>query len=920
MNPLLKKALPHAIAVVVFIAAASMYFYPCFQGMDLDQADIKKHKGMSKEIFDVRETEGEGPLWTNSMFGGMPAYQIGVEHKSNWVRVIDKVAKLGLPRPVGTLFMCMLGFYILCMCLRIHPAIGIAGGLAFGFATISILYLSAGHASKVDAIAYMAPVLGGVLLTFSGRWKLGGAVTALFLALHLTANHLQMTYYLVFLVGLVGLGEVIRLAVQKNFGLLLKSVAILVVAALFAVLPTTSNLLTTFEYSEYSTRGSTELTATAPGANPEESKVNDGLDPNYIHEYSFARGEIFSVVIPNAKGGNSRAFATDDKDAVKDLDITKQQKEQLLGSNVYWGEQRSTGGAFYFGAAIIFLFIMGLIFIRHWAKWPLLIMVILSCVLSWKYGGGISEFFMESVPGYAKFRDTKMILVTFMIIAPLCAVWFLDSFRDREWVEASKKKLMIAGGSVFLLFSIVAITPATFFSFLNTGDQDSWDYNIETLREQVQIEKDKNPAQSAELDRIFAERSDEIDMIFEGLQEARVTVFQEDAMRSLAFMLLAAGILFLVMRNKGLIQYAGIALAAVVLMDQVPVNLRYVHHEYSKVKGPDGKRKLEKYIDKDLKRFPYSPSPADLAVLASETREDAELAEAVESGKDAYAEKFNSRNKLAKANIESAGAFGALTLNSNYRVAKLTAPTSDGETPYFHKSITGYHGAKLKRFQELLDWYIGGEYNVLAQIIQQFPEQARQAVEFNLGTMKILNMLNARYIIFDPGQEPVRNYMAQGNCWFVNEVVLVDSANIEMRKLAELDLRTQAVVDSRFADLLPANVSIDSTAVIEMTEYHPEHLVYSSSSAKEQVAIFSEMYYPEGWTATIDGQQAEFFRANYALRGLVIPAGETTVEFTFAPSSYATGSTLSLVGSILLLLLIGGLAFLDRRETQAGVS
>ena len=424
MNSKLKALLPHIIAIAVFIGLSSIYFSPLFDGNALRQSDVKQFQGMAKEIVDYRlMNDNKEPLWSNSMFGGMPAYQVSVSHDSNVLIYVDRIIKLGLPTPVGILFLAMLGFYIFALCLRINPWLGILGAIGFGFSTINILYLAGGHITKVNAIIYMAPALGGMLLAFRGKWLLGSAIFGLFLGLNITANHLQMTYYFAFLSVAVAFGEAIRLLIQKEILTLGKTVVALTVATVLGVLPAASNLLTTLEYSEFTTRGTTDLTIKPK--NPTNVQEKEGLNKNYILEYNFGPGEFLSILAPNAKGERGE-YIGNDEEAM--LNVDGQYAEQIAQMNRYWGGQSFTGGAFYFGAAMIAFFLLGLILLKDNLKWPFLAISILAILLASNDPGGINDFFINKFPMYNKFRDSKMILVLLQVMIPALGVLFLDRF------------------------------------------------------------------------------------------------------------------------------------------------------------------------------------------------------------------------------------------------------------------------------------------------------------------------------------------------------------------------------------------------------------------------------------------------------------------------------------------------------------
>jgi hypothetical protein len=466
MNSKFKALIPHVVAIAVFIGLASMYFSALFEGNALRQSDVKQFQGMAKEIVDYRlMNEGKEPLWTNSMFGGMPAYQISVTHDSNVLIYVDRMMKLGLPTPVGILFVAMLGFYIFALCLRVNPWLGILGAIAFGFSTINILYIAGGHITKVNAIIYMAPALGGMILAFRGKWLLGSGIFTLFLGLNVTANHLQMTYYLAFLLAAVAIGESIRLLIQKEVITLGKTIGALALATVIGILPSASNLLTTLEYSEYTTRGTTDLTIKPK--TPTNVQEMEGLNKNYILDYNFGPGEFLSILAPNAKGERGEYLGNDEA-AMENVD--SQYAQQIAQMNRYWGGQSFTGGAFYFGAFMIAFFLLGLILLKDNIKWPFLAISILAILLASNDPGGINDFFINKFPMYNKFRDSKMILVLLQVMVPALGVLFLDRFFKKEEIIGDKKIWLYATGGVTVLIAILYIIPSLSGSFISAEE------------------------------------------------------------------------------------------------------------------------------------------------------------------------------------------------------------------------------------------------------------------------------------------------------------------------------------------------------------------------------------------------------------------------------------------------------------------
>jgi hypothetical protein len=468
MNEKLKALIPHVIAIAIFIGFSSMYFSPLFEGFNLKQGDIKQFQGMSKEIVDYRIQNGKEPLWTNSMFSGMPAYQTSVIHENNYFIKVDKILKLdfALPRPVGLMFLAMLGFYIFALCLRVNPWLGIVGSIAFGFSTINILYIGAGHMTKVNAIAYMAPALGGLILAFRGKWLLGSVVFALFFGLNVTANHLQMTYYLLFLLFAVAVSEGIRLILEKKYIDLGKTVGALAIGGVLGLLPSFSNLQTTLEYSKFTTRGATDLTIEPKGEAKNQSK-KEGLDVDYILEYNYGKRELLSLIAPNAKGAKDD-YLGNDEEIMLNVDPTYAQ--QIGQMNRYWGGQRMSGGAIYFGVVMFVFFLFGLIFLKDTLRWPFLVLSLVCLALASKDPGGINHFFIHKFPLYNKFRDSKMILVLIQVMVPSLGILFLDRFFKKENIWGEKKTWLIAGGGITFVGLILFLFPSISGSFLRADE------------------------------------------------------------------------------------------------------------------------------------------------------------------------------------------------------------------------------------------------------------------------------------------------------------------------------------------------------------------------------------------------------------------------------------------------------------------
>ncbi len=853
MNTLFKKALPHIIAILSFVLVSVAFYSPAVSGKKLKMGDINQWKGMSKELVDYEAKNGEDAVWTNSMFSGMPAYQIYIANNGNIVKTLDKVYKLGLPRPIDILFKAMLGFYILLMCMRVKPVVGAIGAISFGLSSFFILYLGAGHASKMNAITYIAPMLGGILYAFRRHALKGAAIAAFFLCLHLAANHFQMTYYALFLVVLVGIGEVIRKIIAKETMELPKAIGFLVLAGILGVIPNYTTLTTTAEYGEYSTRGNSELSI-KPKAEGLISTTEEGLGKDYILEYSMSHGEWMSAYIPNAKGGKTDLLVNV-PEAKKELNKNSQ---QFLGQNQilsYWGEQRGTAGAFYFGALMFFLAICSIFLLKDSIKWPLLLVAIISVLASWKLGS-VPDFFLENVPLWNKFRDTKMMLILLMLIIPLLGSLFLNQFLENEkYRELSKKFLLIIGGA-FALFNIILISsPGTIFDFLGSAEKEAF----------ARLNDSK-------------EGKEMLSQIIKGRQG----IFTADVTRSFIIFLLGFLTLALVTFKQKAAQYAAYAIGIVFIGDMWSVDHRYFDTKSS-------------FQTASQNRVPFPSQNVEKQILSIEKGGISDFDSKVKTATDLYKTRTgdtrSSDSKKLQREIE------VLNQNTNYRVLNIGNPWSDARTSYYHKSLGGYHGAKLKIYQELIDFHLGAEAKgVLDEL------QSKGRLE---NSYPMLSMLNTKYMIGNPEGDIIPFQNGLGNAWFISNVETVKDADAEMTALSNFRPDSTVVIQEKYAEGLKSSYSNHGS--IELTDYKPNQLTYSVNKIDNGLAVFSEIYFPEGWNAYVDGELSSHLKVNYVLRGLELPAGSEEVIFKFEPQTYHTGRIISMIGSILLLLLCAGM-------------
>lgn len=805
-----KQLLPYLAAIAIFAVIAIAYFSPLLEGKMLKQSDIAQFKGMSKEISDYRDKTGEEALWTNSMFGGMPAYQISVEYKGNVLRYLDRLLQLYLPQPAGMLFLYMIGFFILLLVLKVDKWLAIAGAIGFAFSSYLFIIFEVGHNSKAHAIGYMAPVIAGIILTYRGRYLAGGIFAAIALSLELFTNHLQITYYLMLVAGVYVITELIIAIKDKQIASFAKATAVLAIASVFAVATNITTIWATYEYGKETIRGKTELTT-------EKSNRTSGLDKDYATGWSYGKWETFTLLIPNFNGGSSQGAVSENSNSYKALKANNvddnQAKKLIKGLPLYWGTQPGVAGPVYIGAIIIFLFVFGMFTVDRKYKWWLFTASVLSILLAWgKNFMPFTDFFLNYVPGYNKFRAVSMTLVMAEFCIPLLAILGLQNiFSGKTDKKILLKYLYYSLGIAGGISLIFAIAGGIFFDFISPADEQYKAYFPDWL--------------------LTAIRAD------------RAAIFSSDAFRSLAFILIAGAAIWAIINQKIKKPVFFSILILLILIDMWSVNRRYLNND--------------SFVRKSVAAVPFQPSQADQIIMKDK--------------------------------------------DPNFRVFNQSVgnPFADASTSYFHKSLGGYHGAKLRRYQELIDHHLAK------------------------GNMNVFNMLNAKYFIVPnekTGQTEMQiNFQALGNVWFVNNAHAVNTADEEINALNDFVPNETAVYDKKFEQQVSGHlISKDSTATISLTDYKPNHLTYKSVTSREQLAVFSEIYYDKGWNAYIDGKKAPYFRADYVLRAMIVPSGVHTIEFKFEPKVFKIGEKVSLASSLLLVLLaLGTLGFMLRPKQKS---
>ncbi|WP_271855856.1 hypothetical protein [Patiriisocius marinus] len=810
MKKYLGAFVPHLICMLLFVIVSLAYFSPVLSGKTIFQSDIAQHNGMAKELRDFRAATGEETYWTDSAFGGMPTYQLGAQYPHNYIKKLDATLRF-LPRPADYLFLYFIGMYILFLVLKLDYKLAFLGALAFGFSTYLIIILGVGHNAKAHAIAYMPLVLSGIILTFRGKFLWGMVLTAIAMGLELSANHFQMTYYLLLLVVCVGIAYLVDAFKKNLLPHYFKAIGVMVIAVLIALGLNATNLMATKEYADTSTRGESELTINPDGT----PKVKtEGLDYDYITTYSYGQLETLNLFIPRfLGGGSSEEFPEDSatENVLLQMGATPQQAVETLGQiPLYWGDQPIVAAPAYIGAVIIFLAVLALFLVRGRLKWWGLSAFLLSLFLSWGRNlEFLTEIFIDYVPLYNKFRAVSSIQVIIELVLPILAIVGLQQFFN-EFVseEKRKKALMYATGIVGGFCVLVILFKSTLFDFVSPYDGDI-------------IEAMGAP-------------------FIDAVREDRMAVMQSDSIRSLILVLLTAGALWVYSIKKIKMLPAVGVLIVIILFDLVGVDKRYVTND--------------DFVNKRVMEQPFPRNPSDDQILKDKGRYRVY---------DAANNAFNS-----------------------------------AQTSYYHSSLGGYHAAKPGRMQDLADFYI------------------------NQGDIGVLNMMNVRYITLrgkNGGIVAQRNPYANGNAWFVENVIIAQDANQEILQLDSLDTKKTVVINASFTDELPLdNIQRDSTATIELVKNTPNHLVYEAATKSPQLAVFSEVYYPKGWNAYIDGEKATYIRADYLLRAMTVPEGFSKIEFKFEPLVIKTGSAIALGSSIVLLLLVlGVIGFRMKKKGEA---
>ncbi|MCH7396414.1 YfhO family protein [Belliella sp. DSM 107340] len=785
-----KDVLPHVISVAVFYLIVLFYFSPAvFDGKIIFQNDILQWEGGAKEILDHRTEKGEEALWSNSMFGGMPAYLVSFEIAGDITNYITKVLTLGLPHPINSIFFGMVAMYILLLSFKVRPEFSLIGAIAFAFNTFHIISIDAGHNAKIWAICLIPLILAGIHMAFNQKKLLGLALFTLGLMLQLKFNHLQITYYTVIIVFIYLIAVIYEYYKEKMIPEFGKVALILVLGTLIAVGGNVSRFLSVYEYGKYSTRGAPNLET---GTNSQA-----GLDKDYAFNWSQGKTETLTLLVPFIYGGGSAESLPENSNIEAALRANGVDNAQIRGfvngAPTYWGDQPGTGGPIYGGAIMIFLFVLGIIYAQKSYRNAFIAITILSFLLAW---GKNLEWFNYAVfdylPGYNKFRAVSMALSIALFSIPVLGALGLEGLFAEKFDKKTIKSLVIALGSTAGFALLLAILAGTF------GFRGAVDTNLP-------------------------------DWLVSAVQDDRKAFLRSSAFKSFFFIILSGGLILAALKNKISAQIAGLGVAVLLTFDLWIINKRYLNDE----------------------SFEYNPS-----------------------------EQFFTATPADKMILQDQGYF---------RVLNLGNPFNDARTSYFFNSVGGYHGAKMRRYQELIE-------NVISPEMSSFIQKA-QAGDFDFESLNALNMLNTKYIMAGQTENAVfENPLANGPAWFPGNIIGTNSNDEEIKLVAEINTLQEATVNM----LEFGEVQAGAGTVI-LDHQSPNELKYEVNAEVGGLVVFSEIYYPVGWKATINGHDAEIIRTNYLLRGIVVPAGKSTVEMKFEPASYYKTKGINVISQYLWL-------------------
>ncbi|MCT4665491.1 MAG: YfhO family protein [Flavobacteriales bacterium] len=869
----------HFAAFGIFLLVALAYFSPVLEGLSLKLHDMQGFNGMANEAMTYHSWFGSKSAWTNSMFGGMPTYIIYYPNFNPFYELHVFFSGL-FGYPVVAVIYSTMSFYLLARVLKTNFWIAILGALAYAFVSYNIIIIQVGHMTKMMAISLFPGVLAGLIMLLRSKWEkrwLGFVVFTFFMAMEIMVYHIQMTYYLGFVLAFMILFEFIRYYKSKEIGQFAKRMAFIVVAVILAGVANFSNNFETYKYSKHSMRGAPVLESEAK---PDEATLSEydkmnmskGLKRDYITHWSYGIGETYNLFVPNSKGANhltTEYFETLGKEnrQIQQLAYQEYQKNRGRTFGGYWGDQPGTVGPNYIGAIIVFFALLYLILVNNWLKWSLLGATILTIMLSWgkNLGGDIgsmwlTNLFIDYVPLYAKFRTVSSMLVIANFTFPIMAILFLREITNKTWAEENLKKITITGGSVIGAILLIGLVPSVFFDFLNQAELLAID----------QLEK-SNPNGA--------------NTLYEATISIREGMFWDSTLSRLMYIVPAFIIVLLFIKKTIPAKFAFPLLVILTLADVWQEDQHFLNNEKSKGKYTYW-QKQKKHANKQY------ATQGDYAILQNEMRQKPSIQQEIAKRTAEWKKENGKRmSKFDKENIE----FQTLNFETNYRVMDLDNPFNSSRASYFHKSTGGYSPAKLRRYQDIIDGYISKE---LAHLNSR-----------DFGKTKVLNMLNNKYYLYQ-GKLFAVNDQTYGNAWFVNQIKEVSSANEEHAEIANIDPKNTVILHQDELKKLQ-NKTSSANGSVKLVSYKPDVLTYESNNPTTGIAVFSEIYYPEGWTAFIDGEEVSILRANYILRALEIPAGKHKIEFRMVNNRSMIGGILSL---LVFLMTIGALYLNYKRK------
>lgn len=969
-SKLFKNNWIHILAIGLFFIATFIYFQPQFAGYGLKQHDIEQFKGMSNEINHFRDVHDAEPLWTNAMFGGMPTYQISTYFKGNLLTKAADFFHLWMNSPAGLFFMYLVGFYIMLMCMKVDPKVAVLGAFAFAFSSYYIIILQAGHDTKAMAIGFAPPVIGAFYMAYRRNLKWGLLLSALFMGLELLANHVQITYYLGILLVFLGIGELVEHVKRKQVLHFVKVSGALILMYVFAAGINYGKLALTNDYAKFTIRGGNDISINVDGTSNDAIKTS-GLDKDYITQWSYGISESMTLVSPNVKGGGSAALGNSQFSELLRKPEMRKQAGLVAQNNVYWGNQPFTSGPVYLGMIVFFLAVLAMVYLKDPRKWALFGATVLTLMLSWGHNFmGLTDFFLEYMPFYNKFRAVTIVLAIVELAIPLLAVLFLDKlFKSRAEIKKNIKPFYMATGALLLIF--VVLTYTGLGDGYLTQQENDFVVNYEGQIMQQLAQEDPNVLLENGIDinnpqhvqGVVNQQMKRVDEQFDALVEVRKSIYQSSMWRSILFLVLGAGIIGAFILTNIRKEYIIGALLLFVVVDLAGVDRHYLNNK--KTNG----RTYDYWVEESKKDFPLSPTKADKNVLEQEIAGNSDLKDLV--GKVKVNE--TGRRNIVNSDELWSKKFQTLGAATNYRVYEPALGFNSSRASYFHKALNGYHGAKLRRIQNVKDFHIDN------------------------GNMKVINMLNVKYVL--QNDQAQRNPGALGNAWLVKtlnvkenpnqellslgnlfaienksdaellindeaqnkatitgreKVVLFDkdSINVPLNQVVQSGVSSSFVADvngevnwipteelkkdslNSFKTLLsvkiehvfdPANEAIigaeaaesisslqyTGSGSIELTSYEPNELVYQVEVSENQFGVFSEMYYPDGWNAYINGEKVPIHRVDYLLRGIELPAGSYELTMKFEVPKYNTANNMALAGSLILFILLGGFFIKD---------